>query len=165
MQCGISLLKLFLLYLNLIPTREPDYAHHIEISQQIFKQFRRACCCCCTHSTHSHNCILRSYSPVITKSTVKSNLFAVKNSAKKVQRFLNILQIKPKTQTHSKLWQKIGYGKTSLHINHHNSIYLQLFHTLWLRPELRTCVFFKSQWFKMPNLVRQSESQKSVAVL
>merc|ERR1712051_1049111 len=85
-QCGISLLKLFLLYLNLVPTREPDYAHHIEISQQIFKQLRRACCCCCTHSTHSHNCILRSYSPVITKSTVKSNLFAVKNSAKKVQK-------------------------------------------------------------------------------
>ena len=71
---------------NSIPIRGADYAHHIEISQQIFKQFRRACCCCCTHSTHSHNCILHSYSPVITKSTVKSNLFAVKNSAKNVQK-------------------------------------------------------------------------------
>ena len=35
--------------------------------------------------------------------------------------------LKPKTRTHSKLWPQIGYGKTSLHINHHNSIYFNLF--------------------------------------
>ena len=28
------------------------------------------------------------------------------------------------------IFDKIGYGKTSLHINHHNSIYFNLFHTL-----------------------------------
>jgi hypothetical protein len=50
---------------------------------------------------------------------------------------------KPKTRTHSKLWQNIGYEKTSLHINHHNSIYFNLFHTLWLRPALKNPHFFK----------------------
>ena len=31
---------------------------------------------------------------------------------------------KPKTQIPSKPWWKIGYGKTPLHINHHNLIYI-----------------------------------------
>ena len=30
---------------------------------------------------------------------------------------------KPETHIPSKLWQKIGYGKTSLHISHHNLFY------------------------------------------
>ena len=54
------------------------------------------------------------------------------------------------------------YGKAFLHINHHNSIYF--IHYDYGLP-LRTCNFLKSQWFKMPDLVRQSESMWSVAVL
>ena len=69
---------------------------------------------------------------------------------------------KPKTRTYSKLWQKIGYGKTSLHINHHNSIYF--IHYDCGLP-LRTRNFSLSQCFKMPDLVRQSGSLWSVAVL
>ena len=48
---------------------------------------------------------------------------------------------KPKTQTLSKLWQKIGYGKTSFHNNHRNSIYFK--HYDW-GLSLRTRNFFKS---------------------
>ena len=63
-------------------------------------------------------------------------------------------------------WQqlliKVHYGKTSPHINHHNSIYF--IHYDCGLP-LGTHNFLKSQWFKMHNLVWQSESLWSDAVL